>query len=104
MAWHLAHLVAIYAAGAAGGLSFKHSKSQLLRQQLKLLGTYTGRAGLAPDPEKVAALERFPEPKSKTQLREFFGTVNWLRPFLGSKFAEKGAGLRRYLPEEQGGG
>ena len=69
----------------------------MLQHQLKLLGTVTGRDGLAPDPEKIKALQLFPPPRNKGQLREFFGTINWLRPFLGPRFASTGSGLRRYL-------
>ena len=100
MAWHLAHMAALCAAGEEGCLSFKHSKSQLLQHQLILLGTVVGRHGLEPDPEKVRALERFPPPASKTQLREFFGAVNWLRPFLGPEFAETSAPLRKLLKKK----
>ena len=83
MAWHLAHMAALCAAGEEGGLSFKHSKSQLLQHQLILLGTVVGRHGLEPDPEKVRALERFPPPASKTQLREFFWRGELVAPLLG---------------------
>ena len=100
VAWHLAHMAALCAAGEEGGLSFKHSKSQLLQHQLILLGTVVGRHGLEPDPEKVRALERFPPPASKTQLREFFGAVNWLRPFLGPEFTETSAPLRKLLKKK----
>ena len=100
VAWHLAHLASLYAAGAESGLSFKHVKSQILQHQLKLLGTITGRAGLEPDPEKVKALQVFPEPTSKGQLREFFGTINWLRPFLAERFAEVSAPLRKMLKKK----
>ena len=78
--WHMANLAGVFDLAARGGLSFKHSKSQLLQHQLKLLGTVTGRDGLAPDPEKIKALQLFPPPRNKGQLREFFGTINLLRP------------------------
>jgi hypothetical protein len=81
LVWHLASLANVFWIAAEGGLSFKHTKSQLLQHSLKLLGTITGRDGLAPDPEKIKALQLFPPPRTKGQLREFFGTINWLRPF-----------------------
>ena len=78
-------------------MSYKHSKSQLLQHDLHLLGTVVGRDGLAPDPSKIQGICDLPPPVSKSQLRELFGTLNWLRPFLGTRFGEASEGLRRYL-------
>ena len=94
---NLSRLMAVFETAAKAGLSFKLTKSQLLQPELRLLGTITGRHGQSPDPAKVQGIQDFPPPTSKTQLREFFGSVNWLRPFLSSAFARDSAELRKYL-------
>ncbi|CAK0841686.1 unnamed protein product [Prorocentrum cordatum] len=97
---HLVRLSAVLETAANGGLSFKLSKCQLLQPELRLLGTITGREGQKPDPAKVQGIMDFPPPTTKGQLGEFFGSVNWLRPFLSTAFSRESAGLRRYLKKE----
>ena len=97
---HLARLQAIFETAASNGLSFKLHKSQLLRKSLRPLGTITGENIMAPDPAKIQGIQDFPPPVTKTQLREFFGSVNWLRPFHPPSYAQHSADLRRYPKKE----
>ena len=62
------------------GCSFKAAKVWLLQEILKLLGTLVGSDGLMPDPEKVKAVEEFAEITSPKVLKEFLGTIGFIRP------------------------
>ena len=61
---------------------------------MKLLGMVVDRTGVGPDPARIKALMEWPAPRTKGQLREFFGSINWVRPFLGTAFADAGHALR----------
>jgi hypothetical protein len=76
---HLARLWEVYSIGAANGLSFKHSKSQLCQLTLRLLGMVVQEEGVGPDPARIRALQEWPAPRTKGQLREFFGSINWVQ-------------------------
>ena len=46
------------------------------------------RDGTKPDPKKVTAIKEMPTPKTKKQLQEFLGMINYLAPFLKNLSAE----------------
>jgi hypothetical protein len=97
---HLARLWAVYQVGGRNGMSFKHTKSQLCSASLKLLGMIVERGGVGPDPSRIKALVEWPAPRTKGQLREFFGSINWVRPFLGMAFAGASHDLRMLLKKQ----
>ena len=43
-------------------LKLQHKKCQFLRKEVSYLGHQITEAGVRPDPQKVAAIERFPTP------------------------------------------
>ena len=91
---------AVYHVAGANGVSFKHFKSQLCSAQLKLLGMVVEQGGVGPDPARIRALQEWPPPRTKGQLREFFGSINWVRPFLGTAFSKAGYHLRQLLKKQ----
>ncbi|CAE8630136.1 unnamed protein product [Polarella glacialis] len=103
---HLAGFWGLLITAESNGVSFKHTKSQLCATKLALLGNIVGREGIEPDLERIRALMRWPAPSTKGQLREFFGSIGWVRPFLGTGIAHAAHGLRKLLkkqvPEEFG--
>ncbi|CAE8652229.1 unnamed protein product, partial [Polarella glacialis] len=103
---HLAGFWRLLITAESNGVSFKHTKSQLCATKLALLGNIVGREGIEPDLERIRALMRWPAPSTKGQLRELFGSIGWVRPFLGTGFAHAAHGLRKLLkkqvPEEFG--
>ncbi|CAE8659544.1 unnamed protein product, partial [Polarella glacialis] len=78
---HLADFWRLLITAESNGMSFKRTKSQLCATKLALLGNIG-------------------------QLREFFGSIGWVRPFLGTGFAHAAHGLpkllKKQVPEEFG--
>ena len=64
------------------------------------VGMVVQKEGVGPDPSRIRALQEWPPPRTKGQLREFFGSINWVRPFLGMAFAGAGHGLRKLLKKD----
>ena len=46
------------------------------------LGHVVGRGQVQPDPDKVAAVQNWPEPKNVSELRSFLGMANYFRRFV----------------------
>ena len=72
---HLSRLRAVYQVAGANRASFKHSKFQLCSSRLELLGMVVEKGGVCPDPTRTKALEEWPAPLTKGQLRKFFGSI-----------------------------
>lgn len=67
----------------------KLTKCKFAVQELEYLGYTVGADGVKPSPSKVAAIESWPEELSNdTQVRQFLGTVNYCRMFMGPSFAD----------------
>ena len=49
---------------------------------MSYLGHQITEAGVRPDPQKVAAIERFPTPTNPRQLKAFCGMINYYRLFI----------------------
>jgi hypothetical protein len=82
------------------GCSFKATKAWLLQKLLKLLGTMCGRDGLLPDPAKVESVVKWPEILTPKNLKEFLGTIGWIRPFCSPTFSFRFEALRPYLRDD----
>ena len=61
------------------GLKVNATKSFFARGELEYLGFWITREGIQPLPDKVHAIQRLAEPKTKKQLRGFIGLVNYYR-------------------------
>ena len=65
----------------AVGMHFDPSKCQFRKTQVKFFGLILLRQGVLPDPAKIEALKRLPEPKDEKLLQSFLGMVNYLSGF-----------------------
>jgi len=79
---HLAHIDLVVQKLKAAGLTINPKKTQLCLQQIKYLGMIVTPEGYSPDPEKVAAIQDFPEPANKKKLLSFLGSCNFYHNFL----------------------
>ena len=52
------------------------------RSEVKYLGVLVNRDGLRPDPNNIAPVMQYPEPKNLKQLGRFLGMASWYRKFL----------------------
>ena len=65
----------------AVGMRFNPSKCQFRKTQVKFFGLILSRQGVLPDPAKIEALKRLPEPRDEKLLQSFLGMVNYLSRF-----------------------
>ena len=63
------------------GMRFNPAKCQFKCEEVKFFGMVLNRQGVVPDPAKIEALLKLPEPKSEALLQSFFGMINYLTRF-----------------------
>ena len=78
------------------GMCFIRNKCQFKRKQVKFFGLILTIDGVVPDPSKIEALKRLPEPKDEKLLQSFLGMVNYLSR-LNSHIANMTHNLRELL-------
>ena len=65
----------------AVGMRFNPNKCQFRKMQVKFFGLILLRQGVSPDPVKIEALRKLPEPRDDKLLQSFLGMVNYLSRF-----------------------
>ena len=63
-------------------LTINLEKRQFCRSELKYLGYVVNEHGLQVNPEKVKAIEQFPQPTCASSLKRFIGLASWYRRFV----------------------
>ena len=79
---HEVHLSVVLARLREAQLFAKLSKCDFNRSELKFLGHIVGRGGLSVDPDKVAVVATWPQPRTLKQLQGFLGLANYFRRFI----------------------
>ena len=69
------------------GISLNPKKSNFALEEGKLLGHIISKDGIKINPDRVSAILKAGEPRSKKEIQSFLGQVNFLRRFVPS-FAE----------------
>ena len=64
------------------GLTLKLSKCQWAKSEVKFLGHLITDKGIKPDHSKTEAVQNFPVPTSKTEVRVFLGLCSYYRRFI----------------------
>ncbi len=63
------------------GMTLNGEKCIFSSSEVKFLGQILSEAGIRPDPEKVAAIQKLQDPNNVHELRRFLGMVNHLTKF-----------------------
>ena len=63
------------------GMRFNPAKCQFKCEEVKFFGMVLNRQGVIPDPAKIEALLKLPEPKTEALLQSFLGMLNYLSKF-----------------------
>ena len=79
------------------GLTLKFSKCQWAKSEVKFLGHLITDKGIKPDPSKTEAVQNFPVPTSKTEVRAFLGLCSYYRRFI-KNFASVAKPLTQFKP------
>ena len=79
---HIQDLKAVFTRLSAHGILINPNKCQFATPSLTFLGHHIDCHGISPVPEKVKAVNDFPQPQTQRQLRRFIGLVNFYHRFL----------------------
>ena len=79
---HLKDLRTVFERLSAHGIVINPNKCVFGVPQLDFLGHHIDEQGITPLPEKVQAIQDFPQPQSQRHLRQFIGLVNFYHRFL----------------------
>ena len=79
---HIERLRGVFEKLTVVGLRLKPSKCELFRLQVKYLGHTVSKNGIETDPGKIEAIEKWPVPKTVTEVRSFLGFTNYYHKFI----------------------
>ena len=79
---HLERLKTVLTRLKEAGLTLKFSKYQWAKSEVKFLGHLITDKGIKPDPSKTEAVQNFPVPTSKTEVRVLLGLCSYYRRFI----------------------
>lgn len=80
-------------------VKFNLNKCQFRIKEIKFMGHIINDSGVAVDPERVKAIEDFPEPKSKKDVQRLLGVINYVNKYIPN-FSEETKPLRDLLKKE----
>lgn len=63
-------------------LKIQPDKCEFLRKEVSYLGHIITEKGVKPNPDKVAAVQRFPVPKNQKEIKSFLGMAGYYRRFI----------------------
>lgn len=79
---HRKHVRSVLVALRKAGLQADIDKCEFHTQEVKFLGLIVGVNGVRMDPEKIAAILKWEEPETVTQVQVFIGLCNFYRRFV----------------------
>ena len=97
---HITALAAVLKRLQGAGLTAKPSKCHLGMEKCTYLGHIVGNGHVRPEKGKVAAVEAFPVPKTKKDVRAFLGLTGYYRKFI-PEYATIAAPLTELTKKEQ---
>jgi hypothetical protein len=79
---HMSHLELVLKRLTSAGFTVNASKSRFCQAEVKFLGHRINQYSVSPDPERIAAILKYPAPRNQKQLRQFLGTCNFHSKFI----------------------
>lgn len=93
---HRRHLHEVFKRLDEHGIAINQAKCILGKPQIEFLGYLITKDGIKPLPDKVAAINEYPIPKTVQELRRFLGMINFYRNNI-PQAAQHQARLNKYL-------
>ena len=84
---HLERLRLVFERFRAHSLKINPDKCDFFRMKVQFLGDIVSKDGLEVDPSKIEAVEKFPVPRTKIEVKSFLGLASYYRRIV-PKFAE----------------
>ena len=81
------------------GLKLQIDKCEFLKTEVNYLGHVLSEKGLSPDPKKIEAVRKFPQPKNVKNVRQFLGLAGYYRRFI-KDFAKISKPLTKLLQKD----
>ena len=79
---HIKRLCGVFQKLASAGLKLKPSKCEFFKKKITYLGHVVSENGIEVDPKKTEAVQKWPVPKTVTDVRIFLGFTNQYRKFI----------------------
>ena len=79
---HQQHLILVFERFKEFGMIINPSKREFGVNHLTFLGHFGTAQGIQPLPDKIEAIQQFPQPNTQRKLREFLGLINFYHRFI----------------------
>ena len=79
---HLQHFMLVFERFKEFGVIINPSKCEFGVNHLTFLGHFVNAHGIQPLPDKIEAIQQFPQPNTQRKLREFLGLINFYHRFI----------------------
>ena len=79
---HIKHLDIVLGKLTTAGFTININKCKFGKQEIRFLGHIISNTQVTVDPERIAAILKYPAPRNQKQLRQFLGTCNYHHRFI----------------------
>lgn len=79
---HMVNLEKVFKRLRESNFKIQLDKSEFLKLETAYLGHIISKDGIKPNPDKIAAIKKFPLPKTATEIKRFLGLLGYYRKFI----------------------
>lgn len=79
---HMVNLEKVFKRLRESNFKIQMDKSEFLKLETAYLGHIISKDGIKPNPDKITAIQKFPLPKTATEIKRFLGLLGYYRKFI----------------------